>query len=126
MFRLRIKPLGKTWKGFHDHYKRTERTPVHGSPGTTFAIELPFLGSAGYGWHIEEVDSDHLLFLKEETKPIDTTGKIGGPILGVWHFLAVKQGTTSIRMSYYRAWEGPATALEQFAVEINVEQEIKK
>ena len=89
--------------------------------GTRILMELPFLGSAGYGWHIEKVDGNLLQFLQEETKPIDSTGRIGGPVLGVWHFLAVRQGTASIEMKYYRIWEGPDTASDHFVVEIKVE-----
>ena len=91
--------------------------------GATISVELPFLGSAGYGWYIENLDTDHLELLHEDTRPIGETDKIGGPVLGVWRFRAHRPGITKIKMNYYRAWEGVDTAIDHFTVEIKIKQE---
>jgi predicted secreted protein len=81
-------------------------------------IDLPFIGSAGYGWHIENLDTDHLELILEDTQKITEPGKVGGAVMGIWCFRTIKPGRTVVKMNYYRAWEGVDTSTDHFTVEI--------
>jgi predicted secreted protein len=87
-------------------------------PGSLIDIQLPFLGSAGYGWHVENLDTDRLDLVLHETRRLSDEGRIGGAVMGIWRFRAIKPGNTEIRMNYYRVWEGRDTSKDQFNVEI--------
>lgn len=93
---------------------------ITASLGSLIQIELPFLGSAGYGWHVETSSSDYIELLLEETKKISPAGNIGGPVMGIWRFRTVKPGRTEIRMACYRAWEGPDAATDHFTIKIEI------
>ena len=93
---------------------------ITASLGSLIQIELPFLGSAGYGWHIETSSSNYIELLLEETKKISPAGNIGGPVMGIWRFRTVKPGRTEIRMACYRAWEGPDAATDHFTIKIEI------
>jgi predicted secreted protein len=94
---------------------------ITASLGSLIQIELPFLGSAGYGWHVETSSSDYIELFLEETKKILPADKIGGPVMGIWRFRTVKPGRTEIRMACYRAWEGPDAATDHFTIKIEIE-----
>lgn len=83
-------------------------------------VHLPFLGSAGYGWHLENLDTDHLELVLEDTKKIAELNKVGGAVMGIWRFRAIKSGLTTVKMNYYRAWEGVGTSTDHFNVEIMI------
>lgn len=83
-------------------------------------VDLPFLGSAGYGWHIENLDTDHLELILEDTRKIGEPGKVGGAVMGIWRFRTIKSGLTTVKMNYYRTWEGVGTSTDHFKVEIMI------
>jgi predicted secreted protein len=89
--------------------------------GACLDVELPFLGSAGYAWQIENLDIAHLELIKEDTRSIPNGNRIGGPVLGIWRFKAVNPGRTTLTMKYYRPWEGVGSALDQFTVKIEIQ-----
>ncbi len=88
--------------------------------GSMVQIELPFLGSAGYGWHIANMDTGRLALVREETKRISEDRRVGGPVMGCWYFRTIAPGRAEIRMALYRAWEGPDAATERFTVTIEI------
>lgn len=88
--------------------------------GSLLRIELPFLGSAGYGWHVEKLDEKCLELVGEETRRITPVGKVGGPVMGCWYFRTINPGRAEIGMAYYRPWEGPAAAEDRFTVTIDI------
>ena len=91
------------------------------APGSIIEIRLPFLGSAGYGWYLEELDKTSLELVRETTQSMGGVGRIGGPVLGIWDIRALKCGPAIIKMHYYRLWEGADTAKEHFTIEVEVE-----
>jgi predicted secreted protein len=88
--------------------------------GDEFKIELEELGSAGYGWNIDNLNKEHLELLSKETRVI-YEGRAGSPAMGVWLFKAKKKGSTEIRMDLYRMWEGKEKAAEDFSIKLTIE-----
>lgn len=88
--------------------------------GDIIQIELEGMGSAGYWWYVDNLNSEYLEFLSEETRAI-SEGKIGAPILGIWRFKAHKKGYAEIKMDYYRKWEGIEKAVEHFLIRLNID-----
>ena len=92
-------------------------------PGDIIQIELPALGSAGYNWHIEEIDSEYLEIESESTRQVSKDGKVGAPVVGIWKFKARKQGTTGIKMDLYRKWEGAGKSVDHFSLRVFISEE---
>lgn len=81
-------------------------------------IELAELGSAGYTWHINNLDSQYLELISEKTRKVSEEDKIGAPVMRVWCFKAKKGGRTEIKMDYYRNWEGVKKSQDYFFIRI--------
>ncbi len=97
--------------------KQDQNKEVKLKAGDIIQIELEGLGSAGYWWYIDNLDSEHLELLSEETKPL--SAKIGAPTLGIWTFKVKKQGNTKIKMDHYRKWEGIEKANNNFLIKLH-------
>jgi predicted secreted protein len=87
---------------------------------TLIQIQLAELGSAGYTWHINNLDSQYLELISEETRDVSEKGKIGGPVTHVWCFKTKKTGQTEIKMDYYRQWEGIKNSQDHFFIRVNI------
>ena len=88
--------------------------------GVVVQIELAELGSAGYSWYIDNLNSQYLEFISEETRKVSEEGKIGAPVMRVWRFQAKEVGQTEIKMDYYRKWEGVKKSADHFFIRINI------
>ena len=88
--------------------------------GEEIRIELEELGSAGYGWYVDNLDKEHLELVSKQTKVI-SEGKVGTPVMAVWLFKAKKKGSSGVKMDYYRVWEGKDKATEQFSIKLTIE-----
>lgn len=89
--------------------------------GTVIQIELKEIGSAGYRWHVQNQDTEHVSLLDERTK-VPEEGKMGAPGLSIWRFRALEEGITEIKMAYYRDWEGPTKTAESFEIKLNIQK----
>ena len=67
---------------------------------------------------------DQRLFRAEEKERVIKKPKkgefVGSPVRFVWVLRARETGSTVIRMSYYRIWEGKEKALQRFEVGIDI------
>ena len=88
--------------------------------GDVIRIELKELGSAGYGWYVDELNKEYLELVSKETKVV-SEDKIGAPVMAVWLFKAKKKGSSELKMDHYRAWEGKERAAEHFSIKILIE-----
>ena len=90
--------------------------------GDVFQIELEGIGATGYWWHVTEMDRGLLELLSEDTRvPSEKSEKkVGGPVTGVWRFKALAAGKTGLVMKYYRIWEGPDKAVDQFSIILSI------
>ena len=86
---------------------------------TLIQIKLSELGSAGYTWQIDNLDSEHMELVSEETE-VSENSKIGAPVMHVWCFQARKVGKTEIKMDYYRQWEGIKNSQDHFFIRIKI------
>jgi predicted secreted protein len=90
--------------------------------GDEIQIELKATGSAGYGWYFDKLDRDFFELMSEERNiiPSERGDVVGTPVLMVWILRAKKPGTSFIRMSYYRLWEGKEKAANQFETLVDI------
>jgi len=88
--------------------------------GDMIRIELTEMGGAGYGWYVDNLNTEYLDLLSKETKVI-SEGKVGAPVVGVWLFGTKKKGAAEIKMDLYRIWEGREKATEHFSIKILIE-----
>jgi predicted secreted protein len=88
--------------------------------GDELRIELKELGSAGYGWYVDNINKEYLELISKETRAI-SGGGVGAPVVAVWLFKARKKGSSEIKMDQYRAWEGKEKATEHFSIQIVIE-----
>ena len=96
--------------------KQDDGKEIQITAGGTFEIQLEELGSAGYTWQVDEINSDYIQLVSSDTKP--TSDLIGAPVLGTWKFKALKNGQTEIKMDYFRPWEGKESAVDHFSIKI--------
>lgn len=90
--------------------------------GDEIQIELKAVGSAGYAWYFDKLDQDLFALIGEERKDValEKRDVVGTPVLRAWKLRAKKSGTTFIRMSYYRQWEGKDKAVNHFEILVDI------
>jgi predicted secreted protein len=89
--------------------------------GDVIRVELAGAGATGYWWYAAGLDSARIELVSEETSPLSSDKKLlGGPVIGVWRFKAKEPGKTNLTMKYYRVWEGPEKAVDQFSVTLTI------
>jgi predicted secreted protein len=85
--------------------------------GAVFRIELEELGSAGYQWHMNDLDREYLDLISKETRR-QSEGRVGAPVMAIWLLNAKKIGQSEISMDHYRNWEGKEKASEHFSIKL--------
>lgn len=90
--------------------------------GSEFQIELQGIGSTGYSWYFDQLDLDFFELIDEERKEIrkDQNVLTGGPFQYIWKLKPRRSGTSTIRMDYYRIWEGKEKAVQRFEVRVDI------
>lgn len=83
-----------------------------------FEVALPETRTAGYHWVNAGNGEPILKILSETTKP--NTGAAGGTGRHVWHFRAVSEGETMLKLEYRRAWEKDAEPARTFTLKVHV------
>jgi predicted secreted protein len=87
--------------------------------GAAVQIELPGSGGTGYWWYVTRIDTKYAELVSEETKQLGER-KPGGPVQGIWLIKAKEPGRTEVVLKYYRVWEGPDKAEDQFSIILNI------
>jgi inhibitor of cysteine peptidase len=87
--------------------------------GATVGIELSGSGGTGYWWYVTRIDTRYAEVVSEETKQVGER-KPGGPVQGIWLIKAKEPGRTEVMLKYYRVWEGPDKAEDQFSIILNI------
>ena len=85
--------------------------------GDKFKIEVESNPSTGYKWHLLFFDEDILQLISSKFVP-DLTNQIGSSGIEQFNFEAIKEGRTSIKIAYKRAWEKKAAKLNEFLVNV--------
>jgi len=99
--------------------KQDQGKEIEVKVGDVVQIELEAIGTAGYQWFVESLDQEVLKLVSEETQ-VPYPGRLGAPVLMVWKFEVIKEGTTEIRMDHYRSWEGKEHSTDHFEVRIKI------
>lgn len=86
--------------------------------GDEFKIELESNPSTGYRWYLTSFNNKILKFVSSEFVPKTSSQIRGGGGMERFNFEAIKEGTTSIKLVYKRAWEREATKLDEFFVNV--------
>jgi predicted secreted protein len=100
----------------HDNGKE-----VRAKVGDGIKIELEMLGSAGYQWFIEDLDTNYLEPISEGTEMIADKETIGAPVMHIWRFKVLRKGVTDVSMSHYREWEGKDKATKHFHIKLIID-----
>lgn len=92
--------------------------------GDEIQIELKSYGSTGYSWYFDQLDQDFFELISEYTETIHKEREeiAGSPVMMIWKLKTKRSGTSPIRVSYYRAWEGRNKAIDQFEIEVKINQ----
>lgn len=85
----------------------------------TVRITLPENATTGYRWTVESYDRECLTELPSEAHyPATTAVGSGGEV--VFIFQAKKSGTGNIMLKQWRSWEGDASAIARFKIQLRV------
>ena len=101
-------------------HKEDNGREVQVKSGDVIQVELDGAGGTGYWWYVTRIDAGYMELVSEETNPAADKKLLGGPVKGIWRFKAKGQGRTDLVMKYYRVWEGPEKAENQFSVILNI------
>ena len=85
--------------------------------GKPFKIELEANPTTGYNWHITEIDENYFK-VRSSGYQAEATGRIGSGGKSYWNIIPLKEGISTIRLLYYRVWEGKDKAVDKFTVRI--------
>ena len=75
--------------------------------------------SAGYSWHIFQLDST-MLKQASEVKIISDSPKLGSPATQLFNFQAINLGETSLKLIYQRSWEKEKVPEDTFKINIEI------
>lgn len=86
--------------------------------GEALSVALPENATTGYRWAIEWADSQ--LIEPRAAQPRYPANAIGSGGEVEWSFLAKAQGTTSIILKQWRHWEGEASIVKRFRIQLRI------
>jgi len=83
-------------------------------------MELEEKGATGYLWELDELDNKYFEVIKIETRSIAKEGITGAPVTKVWQLKTKQPGKTTLKMFYYRPWEGKQKAVDAFNIKVEI------
>jgi predicted secreted protein len=100
------------------------RRPQHGQlfwakKDRPFRIELTANPTTGYNWYIAGLDEKMFQVSRSGYNP-ERTGLIGSGGTSYWEITPLAAGTGTIKLLYYRVWEGAEKAVDRFQVRVLV------
>lgn len=95
---------------------------IEANVGSEIQVELQGIGGTGYSWYLDSLTPDFFERISEEIKGVNKRkdDMTGSPVQYSWRFKAKKPGTVTIRMDYYRIWEGKEKAIQRFEVTVDI------
>lgn len=92
--------------------------------GDEIEIELKSLGGTGYKWYFIDLDYGLFELIGEETRVSNKSNECiaGGPIMHIYRLKTRKPGHSKIKMACYRIWEGKEKFIDQFEIEVQINQ----
>lgn len=86
--------------------------------GQRIDLSLPENASTGYRWMLEHVDAQRVE--AREEKPRYPSGALGSGGRAAWVFVPKTPGAALITLKQWRPWEGDASIVARFRVELRV------
>lgn len=103
-------------------YKALFRKGHHGKvyfvkQGKPFRIELAANPTTGYNWYIAEMDENFFQVRSSgyDPRPTELVGSGG---TSYWNIVPLKDGVSTIKLLYYRVWEGKEKAVDTFTLRV--------
>jgi inhibitor of cysteine peptidase len=90
-------------------------------PGEVFRIELYSNPTTGYQWKLQDLDASFLKLAALGRRHPKNKKLVGAGGTAWWDLQALKPGKTSLRMVYFRPWEGPDKAASEFRLDLSIE-----
>lgn len=124
--------LSSGWTGQFGEIKQQSRRPVkvitindngkeiRVKQGDLFRIELEAPGATGYQWQVQDLDTSRLDLINQSTRVLLSDGRMGGPVVTVFSFRAISEGSVVLTIDYYRPWEDRGKSEKTFSVKINI------
>lgn len=78
-----------------------------------FRIELEVNPTTGYNWFIVDMDESYFK-VRSSGYQAAKTGLIGTGGISYWEIVPLKEGVKTIRLLYYRSWEGKDKAVDEY------------
>jgi predicted secreted protein len=109
---------------YRDSFVTRLRNQQHGKMfwarrGKQFRIALAANPTTGYNWYIAVLDEKQFKVRRSGYEPA-RSGLIGGGGTSYWDIIPLKEGLGTIKLLYYRVWEGAEKAVDQFQVRVLV------
>ena len=89
--------------------------------GGAIRVDLEELGTAGYAWMLENLDSEHFRVLKTESRETQSPSNFtGAPVVRTWLIQPKTVGKSALRFLHYRLWEGEKSASDTFVLKVRI------
>jgi len=101
---------------FKTMFKRGDKGQLYFvKKGEAFRVELPANPTTGYNWFITDLDEQYFKVSSSGYHPPDLMIPGAGG-MSYWNITPKKQGLATIRLLYYRVWEGKENAVDEFTL----------
>jgi len=87
--------------------------------GEAIHIELPGNATTGYNWFIDELDESRFK-VEGSGYNAEETERVGSGGVYYYDILPLKDGIGTIKLLYYRTWEGKTKAADEYRVQVVV------
>lgn len=95
-----------------------ERVPVH--RGDEIVVRLDEWSSGGYRWSLIGSANSILIPKGAETRSAESD-LIGAPGVAEFRFIAREPGEAKLEFKLWRKWEGDSSAIERYAVSVEID-----
>jgi len=97
-----------------------EQNKVTVKQGTEFTLKIEANHSTGYKWMEQTTIDTNFLLLKLIDYEVTNKNVDGGGGYEYWHFKALKEGETEVKLKYVRPWENdPPVKTVAFTIIVN-------
>ena len=84
-----------------------------------FRIELDSNPTTGYNWYISDMDESYFK-VRSSGYQAARNGLIGTGGKSYWEIIPLKEGVKTIRLLYYRPWEGKGKAVDEYKLMVMI------
>ena len=87
----------------------------------SLVIRLAENPTTGYRWAID-MSEMQIIALQADASEADPSGAVGGSGQRVFRFKAIRAGSDTLHLKYWRGWEGAGSIIERFSVTVQVRE----